>query len=64
MEFSNDLITNVVFNLSHIDFVGFASNNMESEPVNAIEHATKKTSYFIKIIEGNNVQHGNHTTTT
>jgi hypothetical protein len=42
MESSNDLITNVVFNLSHIVFASFVNNNMEGETIDVIEHAIKK----------------------
>ncbi len=64
MESLNDLITNVVFDISHIVFACFANNNMEGEAIDATKHVTKKTSCFIKVIERNNVKHGNHITTT
>jgi hypothetical protein len=41
MESLNDLITNVVFNPSHIVFASSANNNMEGEVAKVIEHATK-----------------------
>jgi hypothetical protein len=41
MESSNDLITNVIFNPSHIVFASSA-NNMEGEVVEVKKHATKE----------------------
>jgi hypothetical protein len=42
MESLHDLITNVVFNPSHIVFANSANNNMEGEAVEVTEHATKQ----------------------
>jgi len=41
-ETSNDFITNVVFNPSHIVFAKSTNNNMEGESIKAIEHASKE----------------------
>jgi NADP-dependent 3-hydroxy acid dehydrogenase YdfG len=45
MESLNDLITNLIFNFSHIVFVGSISNSTEGEVVEATKfakHATKE----------------------
>jgi hypothetical protein len=41
-ETSNDMITNVVFNPSHIVFASSTNNNMEGESIKTTKHATKE----------------------
>jgi len=44
LESPNDLIADLIFNLSHIIFASFANNNMEGEVVKVVEvakHATE-----------------------
>jgi hypothetical protein len=44
LESPNDLIADLIFNLSHIIFASFANNNMEGEVAKVVEvakHATK-----------------------
>jgi hypothetical protein len=51
MESLNNLIANLIFNFSHIVFVGSSRNNMEGEVVKATKFAKHVTKEHLAVIK-------------